>query len=131
MLQHNAKAAALKAHAAHAAVVGGHLFCCGAPAVMMLFAAGAGASLGVSTVQRFFLETHSYLHAHEIWILAVSALLVSLGGWLEWRSHHGRRLSLFFVLSVLCFTLNAGVIAAHRTGHPAAYLAAAGAPVTR
>ena len=70
MLQHNIARASANpagnAHAAHAAVVGGHLFCCGAPVVLMLFAAGAGASIGLSAVQRFFQETHTYLHTHEI-----------------------------------------------------------------
>jgi hypothetical protein len=102
-------------------VVGGHILCCGAPAVLALFAAGAGASIGLAAVQRFFQDTHAYLHAHEIWILVLSAILVVAGGWLEWRARHGRRLSLFFAASVLCFALNAGVTFTHRDGEARAY----------
>jgi hypothetical protein len=114
------RSAANGAHAAHAAVVGSHVVCCGAPAALLLLASGAGASIGLSAVQRFFLEAHAYLHAQELWVLILSAMFVSVGGWLEWRAHRGRRLSLFFAASVLCLALNAGVIFNHR-GHSEIY----------
>ncbi|MGE0827724.1 MAG: hypothetical protein AB7O04_00030 [Hyphomonadaceae bacterium] len=137
MLQHNVDEVRLeeagvrpagdarRAHAAHAVVVGAHAFCCGAPAALMLFAAGAGASIGVSAAQHWFAAAHFYIHAHELWLLAASAVFVLLGGWLEWRAHRGRRLSPLFALSMLCFALNAGIIWAHRDAHlPTAEIAA-------
>jgi hypothetical protein len=81
---------------------------------LLLLASGAGASIGLSAVQRFFHEAHAYLHAQELWVLLLSATFVSVGGWLEWRTHRGRRLSLFFAASVFCFALNASVIFTHR-----------------
>src|SRR5262245_59205716 len=133
MLQHNAacmpkaatkaptrarrKSAANGAHAAHAAVVGSHVVCCGAPAALLLLASGAGASIGLSAVQRFFHEAHAYLHTQELWVLMLSAMFVAVGGWLEWRTHRGRRLSVLFAASVFCFALNAGVIFTHRADH--------------
>jgi hypothetical protein len=56
----------------------------------------------------------------------LSAGFVLLGGLLELRAHGGRRVSALFALSLLCFTLNAGLVWAHREAHaPAVWVAAA------
>jgi hypothetical protein len=126
MLQHNVTAArARRAHAAHAAVVGGHLFCCGIPLAVVLLSAGTGVSAGVSAVAQWFGVAHAWLHAHEAWLLGASAFLVLLGGALEARVHGGRRFSALFVLSLLCFTLNVGLIWSHRSAPPSAQASAA------
>jgi hypothetical protein len=104
---------------AHAAVVGAHVLCCGVPLALAFLAAGAGVSIGVSAVAEWFGAAHGFLHAHELWLLASSALFVMLGGALEARAHRGRRVSALFVLSLLCFTLNAGLIWGHRSAHAA------------
>lgn len=127
MLQRNTEAQAQAgaarqakaAHAAHAMVVGAHVLCCGVPLALMLAAAGAGASIGVSAIARYFAGAHELIHAYELWILAASAVFVMLGGWLEWRAHRGRRVSALFVVSLLCFALNAGVIWSHQDAHAA------------
>jgi hypothetical protein len=122
MLQHNttlgrvgAATRARRAHAAHAAVVGSHVLCCGAPIALALAAAGAGASIGLTGVVQWFSAIHAFVHAHELWVLALSAGFVVVGGVLEVRAHGGRRISALFALSLLCFTLNAGLIAVHRS----------------
>ncbi|MBL8551983.1 MAG: hypothetical protein JNJ73_18490 [Hyphomonadaceae bacterium] len=126
MLQHNvphgeveahepARDSARGAHLAHAAVVGGHLFCCGAPIALTLLATGAGASFGISAAASWFGGVHVLLHAHELWILAASAFLVFLGGALELRARRGWRFSPLFLVSVTCFLINATLIAIHWT----------------
>jgi hypothetical protein len=53
----------------------------------------------------------------RIWILGVSAALVTLGAWLEVssrRTHPGHGFPWLFAFSVLCFAINVGVILAHR-----------------
>ncbi|NWG55071.1 MAG: hypothetical protein HXY28_15275 [Hydrogenophilaceae bacterium] len=129
MLQHNAAqgrepgpegalgrraGSARAAHKLHALVVGAHVLCCGVPAALMLMAAGAGASIGVSAVARYFSGAHELIHAYELWILALSAGLVLLGGLLEWRAHRGRKVSFLFGLSALCFAANLAVVMLHQ-----------------
>lgn len=125
MLQHNvikdageeaARAtAARRAHVAHAAVVGGHVLCCGAPIALTLLATGAGASFGLSAAASWFGGLHALLHSHELWILAASALLVLTGGGLELRARRGWRFSPLFLVSVACFAINATLIGIHWT----------------
>lgn len=107
-----------KAHAAHAAVVGLHSLCCGAPALAMVVAAVSGAASGATVLPSIFSRLHDLLHANEIWILVVSASLVSLGGLLELnarRAGHGAKgFPLMFAISLGCFALNVAIIAGHR-----------------
>ncbi|MBI1186082.1 MAG: hypothetical protein GC206_01850 [Alphaproteobacteria bacterium] len=129
MLQHNADPAgplaeqrdasarvkaARGAHKVHALVVGAHVLCCGVPAALMLMAAGSGAAIGVSAVARYFGGAHELIHGYELWILALSAGLVMLGGLLEWRAHRGRKVSFLFGLSALCFAANLAVVMLHQ-----------------
>jgi len=117
MLQHNSARAGKKAHIAHAAVVGLHALCCGLPALALLAAAVSGATSGVTVLANAFAPVHDFLHQHEVWILAVSAALVVLGGILEAVSRRGAHKHGFpwlFSISVACFLLNVGIILAHR-----------------
>jgi hypothetical protein len=120
MLQHNVahrhRAAGKKAHIAHAAVMGLHAVCCGMPALAMLAAAVSGATSGVALLSETTEEFHSFLHAHELWILAASAALVVTGAWLEAaaRRVEQRGFPWLFGFSVLCFLANAAIIFAHR-----------------
>jgi hypothetical protein len=131
MLQHNIcvdriapRRDAGRAHLVHAAVVGGHLLCCGAPIAMALLTMGLGVSMGIAAVAQWFGAAHVFLHAHEIWMLGLSAGLVLVGGALEARAHRGRRISALFAVSLLCFTLNAGLVWGHRDAPLAHSLAA-------
>ena len=114
MLQHNVAGNARRAHIAHAAVVGGHVLCCGGPIALTLLAAGLGASAGLNLVSGFVGGLHAMLHASEALVLAASAALVALGAWLEWRAHRGRRVSPLFAVSLTCFVINAALIWAHQ-----------------
>lgn len=117
MLQHNSARAGKHAHLAHAAVVGLHALCCGLPALAMIAAAVSGATSGIALLAGAFAPIHAFLHAHEIWILGLSASLVVVGGGLEvWsrRERHSHGFPWLFALSVGCFLLNAAIIAVHR-----------------
>jgi hypothetical protein len=118
MLQHNTTAAAgRRAHLAHAAVVSLHALCCGLPALALMLTAASGATTGVTLFAEYAGEAHAVLHAHELWILALSALLVTVGGVLELatrREHKHRRLPWLYFLSVGCFALNLAIILVHR-----------------
>ena len=119
MLQRNSVRAGKKAHIAHAAVVGLHTLCCGAPALAMLAAAFSGAASATSFLTHSVGPVHAFLHRHEVWILAVSALLVVVGGALEaWarRGRHQHGFPWMFAFSVACFLANAAIIVAHRGG---------------
>lgn len=120
MLQHNIERAGDKAHLAHAAFVGFHAICCGLPALAMIAAAlSSGALTGAALLPDAVFEFHRYVHSREIWILALSAGLVSIGAALEalaWRGANGRRFSWLFLLSASCFAINAAIILAHRAG---------------
>ena len=120
MLQYNdhadahaeAKSHAHRAHVAHAAVVGLHSICCGAPIAILLFSASAAAG----TLGGFVTHAHAFLHGHEFWLLAVSASLIVLGGVAEWRARRAgaRHFPVMFAVSVACLFLNVAIIAAHR-----------------
>ena len=73
------------AHIAHAAVVGLHAICCGLPALAMLAAALSGAASVGTLLPDSFEQFHRALHGYELWIVGVSATLVTFGAWLEWR----------------------------------------------
>lgn len=118
MLQHNSARAGRKAHLAHAAVVSLHALCCGLPALAMVAAAIAGATSGVAVLAGAIEPVHAFLHAHEVWILVVSALLVVTGGGLEVlarRRAHNHGFPWLFAFSVACFVINVAIVVAHRS----------------
>jgi hypothetical protein len=99
----------------HAAVLALHTLCCGLPAAAMLLAALAGTSL--TLLPGFMGEFHAFLHGHEIWILALSAALVGVGGWFEFqarRTGHNHGFPWMFAFSAACFVANVLIIATHR-----------------
>ncbi len=111
MLQHNT---AKSAHLAHAAVLSLHSICCGLPALAVSLAA-----LGVSGVNlgAGLTGLHALIHGHELWILALSAGLVIVGGVLEFklrRLHAERGVPWLFAMSGCCLAANVAIIAAHR-----------------
>lgn len=97
-------------------MMGLHAFCCGFPALAMLTVTLGGALSGFVAVAGFAEQLHSFMHAHELWILALSAALVLSGGWFEAqaRSRGRRGMPWLFAVSVLCFVANLVIIAAHR-----------------
>jgi hypothetical protein len=98
-------------------MMGLHALCCGLPALAMLAAALSGATSGIALLADITGQFHAILHAHEVWILIVSAALVVSGGWLEALSRRGgavRGVPWLFALSVLCFALNVAIILVHR-----------------
>lgn len=115
MLQGNGAQAGRPAHMAHAAMVSLHAICCGAPALAMLAAAASGAA---SATYLFvsIAEMHDFLHAHEVWVLAVSAALVVVGGVLEAaaRRRGSPGFPWLFAFSVFCFLANLTLMLAHR-----------------
>ena len=115
MLQRNAKPD--HAHLAHAAVVGMHAFCCGLPIAAILAAGLTGAASASALLPDSFEVFHHLLHGYEPLIVAVSALLVVLGGWMEVSSRRQGRAHGFpwlFALSLGCFLANAALVLAHR-----------------
>jgi len=82
----------------------------------MLAAALSGAASSVALLPESFQQFHRMLHGYELWILGLSAALVTLGAWLEVRARRGRHHGFpwLFTFSVLCFAVNAGVILAHQ-----------------
>jgi hypothetical protein len=116
MLQHNTMKAGRRAHLAHATVMGLHALCCGLPALALAAAAVSGATSGIALLSQSVAALHEFLHAHELWILVLSAALVVTGGWLEAsaRRHHRRGFPWLFGFSVLCFVANVTLILVHR-----------------
>lgn len=121
MLQHNvaqAEGHARGAHVAHAAMLGMHALCCGLPAAAMAAAALSGAAAsGATSFSAATGQMHALLHAHEVWIIAGSALLVATGGVLELvarRAGARRGFPWLFAFSAACFAFNLAIIAAHR-----------------
>jgi hypothetical protein len=116
MLQHNGLRAGKQAHIAHAAMVSLHALCCGLPALAMLAAAVSGAASGIAVLADFVKPFHDLLHAHEGWILVLSAGLVLVGGGLELQARRGPHRHGFpwlFALSAGCFLVNVAIIATH------------------
>lgn len=83
----------------------------------MVVAALSGAVSGVALLTDSFVVFHEFMHQHELWILALSAGLVVVGGWLEFdarRHAHNHGFPWLFVISGLCFFINLAIIAIHR-----------------
>jgi len=116
MLQHNTERAGRRAHLAHAAVVGVHAICCGMPVLAMLAAGVSGVTSGTALLATSVESIHDLLHAHEVWILSLSALLVAIGAGLEVaaRRNGPKPFPWLFALSVACFFFNVAVILLHR-----------------
>jgi hypothetical protein len=117
MLQHN-EIMGQRAHIAHATVVSLHALCCGLPALaMVMTAAASGVAAGIGLLARFVQPFHAFMHQHEIWILAVSAALVGVGGAFEVLARRGvavGRFPVLFAVSVGCFIANVAIISVHR-----------------
>ncbi len=96
--------------------MGLHTLCCGLPLVATVLSLLAGATSGVVLFSESVNYFHNLLHAHEGWILALSASLVVVGGWMEAlsRRDHPRGFPWLFAFSVFCFLVNATIIAVHR-----------------
>ncbi|GAN00340.1 hypothetical protein U91I_04006 [alpha proteobacterium U9-1i] len=103
---------------AHAAVVGVHALCCGMPVLAMLAAGVSGVTSGTALLATTADAFHQLLHAHEVWILSLSAALVVIGGTLEVlaRRNGPKPFPWLFGLSVACFAFNVFVILLHRGG---------------
>jgi hypothetical protein len=102
------------AHLAHAAVLSLHSLCCGLPALAVTLAA-----LGVSGISfgGALSGLHALIHGNEFWILALSAILVTLGGVMEFNARkacRARGAPWLFLMSVCCFVANIAIIAVHR-----------------
>ena len=108
MLQHNAHRAGRRAHVAHGAVVAVHALCCGLPALAMTAAVLSGAASGAAVLPENVNIFHNLLHEHELWIIAVSAVLVVAGG------VGGSGFPWLFAFSAVCFFVNVGIIAFHQ-----------------
>jgi hypothetical protein len=117
MLQHNAARTGRQAHLAHAAVLSLHSLCCGLPALAVTLAALGVSAGGLTTLGGAFVQFHAFMHGNELWILALSAALVTIGGVMEVnarRSHDHKGVPWLFVMSVCCFVANVAIIAVHR-----------------
>jgi hypothetical protein len=94
------------------------MFCCGIPALAVTLAAVTGAAASsVVGLSGAFGALHAAIHGHELWILAVSALLVSGGGAMEFLSRRGGRELGFpwlYAMSLCCFVVNVAIIGVHR-----------------
>ncbi|MET0182877.1 MAG: hypothetical protein ABW199_08340 [Caulobacterales bacterium] len=99
------------AHLAHAAVVGMHAICCGAPIALLIFTSAAATAAGGAIT-----ALHAFLHGHELWLIGISAALVSIGGYAEWRVFRAgaRRFPWLFALSCACFVANVAILWVHR-----------------
>lgn len=122
MLQHNTQATAVlaggqRAHVAHAAMISLHALCCGLPILALMLTALSGAAAGTTLLLTTSREVHAALHTHELWILAVSVVLVTVGGLFEVaaiRAGLRRWISPLFLLSLACFAFNVAILAVHR-----------------
>ena len=82
----------------------------------MAAAALSGAASGIALFSDSMSEIHSLLHAHEMAVLALSAVLVLVGGGLELSGRRGHPLRGFpwlFAFSVFCFLVNAVIVVIH------------------
>jgi cytochrome c biogenesis factor len=118
MLQHNGPGPdARPAHLAHAALISLHALCCGLPALALAAAAISGAAAGTALHSGSIRDFHAFMHVHEVWIMIASAVLVLIGGALEFSARRrGRRhgFSWLFAVSALCFLANVVIIVSHR-----------------
>jgi hypothetical protein len=83
----------------------------------MFAAAVTGAASGAALFSDSIGYLHDFVHAHEVWILIVSAALVVSGGALEaWarRGSHQHGFPWLFAFSAACFLANVIIIIAHR-----------------
>ncbi|KAF0170155.1 MAG: hypothetical protein IV086_11915 [Hyphomonadaceae bacterium] len=100
-----------RTHWAHVAVVALHAICCGLPILASIAGLATSAAL-VGGVLRF----HTFLHARELWLVAISAVLVA-GGWIAERRlirRTGQGVSPLFWISLACFAFNAAIVFGHR-----------------
>lgn len=77
----------------------------------------AGATSGLALFSELFGYFHHILHAHEGWILLLSATLVVVGGVMETSARRGGRRIGFpklYAVSVACFLANVAILALHR-----------------
>lgn len=81
----------------------------------MLAAAASGAA-SVTYAFVYINKIHGFLHAHEVWVLVVSALLVVIGGALEVSARRRRALGFpwLFAFSLFCFAANLVLMLVHR-----------------
>ena len=118
MLQRNAQQSGKQAHLAHAAVLSLHTLCCGLPALAVTLTALSGAAAsGTVAFSSFFGDLHTLIHGNELWILALSAILVTFGGAMEFAARRGRAGVPFpwlYAMSLCCFVANVTIIAVHR-----------------
>jgi hypothetical protein len=114
MLQRNTNA-----HLAHAAVVSLHAVCCGAPLAALAATSLWGSASALAVFGTWVAPAHEALHGFELWILALSAILVLVGGLLELQAHQAgrRRIPWLFGVSVAAFVVNASLIASHALAH--------------
>lgn len=97
--------------------MGLHAVCCGMPALAMAVAALSGAASGMVLLSESFEQFHEFMHAHEVWILALSAALVAVGGALELaarRAGHAHGFPWLFAFSMFCFLANLAIVLIHR-----------------
>lgn len=81
--------------------------------MLALVLAAANAS-GAALFAGWFAPLHAALHQHELWLLAVSALLVAAGGALELRARRpGQAFPWLFAVSAACLAINSAIIVAH------------------
>lgn len=100
-----------RTHWAHVVVVAMHAICCGLPILVSVAGLATSAAL-VGGV----LEFHTFLHARELWLVGLSALLVT-GGWVaehRFMQRTGRGASPLFWVSLACFVFNAAIVFGHR-----------------
>jgi hypothetical protein len=61
-------------------------------------------------------QIHGFVHAHEIWVLGLSAAFVAVGGALEAAARRRRPMGFpwLFAFSVACFLANVAIVLFHR-----------------
>jgi len=83
---------------------------------MLAAAVSGAASVGVLLPDSFEFF-HGLLHGYETWIVALSAVLVAGGAWLEAAARREGRVRDFpwlFAFSCACFLFNLAVVLMHR-----------------